>query len=161
VADLGCGTGAVAAELAPCVRQVIAVDNSAAMLKAARKRLAATANVDFRRGDLTALPVDTGACDATLLLLALTYVPDPPLAIRECARILKPGGRAVIVDLLPHDRDDFRRQLGQQHPGFEPTQLERWMREAGLSETAVRPLAPEPAAKGPALFLAAGTRSPD
>lgn len=153
VADLGCGTGAVTAELAGCVKQVIAIDNSAAMLKAAKKRLAGASNVDFRRGDLTALPIDTASCDAALLLLALTYVPGPEAAISECARILKPGGRVVIVDLLPHDRDDFRRQLGQEHAGFDATQVERWLRDAGLAKPVIRPLPPEPAARGPALFL--------
>ena len=157
VADLGCGAGTVAAELSPCVKTVIAVDNSAAMLRAARKRVAGATNVDFRRGDLAALPIAEGACDAALMLLALTYVPKPDAAVRELARILKPGGRAVIVDLLPHDRDDFRRELGQQHAGFEMKQLEHWMSEAGLPGASVRPLPPEPAAKGPALFLAVAT----
>jgi ArsR family transcriptional regulator len=120
VADLGCGTGQISAALAPHVRQVIAVDNSPAMLKAARKHTAAFANVDLRRGELTAVPVEDGACDAALMLLVLSYVPDPAAALREAARVLKPGGRAVIVDLLPHDRDDFRRRMGQQRLGLRP-----------------------------------------
>ncbi len=154
VADLGCGTGSVAAELAPFVRQVIGVDNSAAMLKAARRRTAGTRNVDLRRGDLEALPIDDASCDAALLLLALTYVPAPRLALGEVARVLKPGGRAVVVDLLPHDRDDFRRQMGQRVPGFEPSQIKALIEDAGLVNTAVHTLPPEPQAKGPALFLA-------
>ena len=160
----GCGTAAscrlrsVAAELAPCVAQVIAVDNSAAMLKAARKRVAPATNVDFRRGDLAALPITDAACDAAVMLLALTYVPEPETALRELGRILKPGGRAVVVDLLPHDRDDFRRQLGQRHAGFDPQLIERWLREAGLADAVARPLPPEPAAKGPGLFLAGASR---
>ena len=160
VADLGCGTASVAAQLAPYVGKVIGVDNSAAMLKAARKRTAGTNNVDLRRGDLESLPVDNASCDAALLLLALTYVEDPALALAEVKRILKPGGRAVVVDLLPHDRDDFRRQMGQRHAGFDPENLESMMRSAGLSPITTNPLPPEPGVKGPALFLATAQVGP-
>jgi ArsR family transcriptional regulator len=156
VADLGCGTGAVAEALAPCVKQVIAVDNSAAMLKAARRRVGEMANVELRRGDLQAVPIDDGTCDAALLLLVLSYVPEPGAVVKEMARILKPGGKGVIVDLLPHDREDFRRQMGQLHAGFSLAEAGRLMKDNGFEPVAARALAPEPAAKGPALFLAAG-----
>ena len=159
VADLGCGTGSASAEVAPFVRQVIGVDNSAAMLKAARRRTAGLKNVDLRRGDLEALPVEDATCDAALLLLALTYVPAPALALRESARILKPGGRLVVVDLLPHDRDDFRRQMGQCVAGFDAGQVKSLIEEAGFSGVAVHTLPPEPQAKGPALFV--GARDPE
>ena len=158
VADLGCGTGQVAAALAPHVQQVIGVDNSPAMLKAARKQAGELGNVDLRRGEVSAVPVEDATCDAALLLLVLGYVPDAAAALKEMARILKPGGRAVIVDLLPHDRDDFRRRMGQQRLGFAPPELELLFRGAGFASSEVRQLAPEPNVKGPALFLATGTR---
>ncbi len=158
VADLGCGTGQVIAALAPNVKQVIGVDNSPAMLKATKKRAGDFANVDLRRGDLEALPIDDALCDGALLLLALTYVADPPTVIREMSRILKPGGRAVIVDLLPHDRDDFRRQMEQQTSGFDPKQLTAQLTAAGLTNVQVHALPPQPDAKGPALFLATVTK---
>lgn len=160
VADLGCGTAPVAAQLAPHVKRVIAVDNSPAMLQAARKRLEnqKLQNVDLRQGDLESLLIDPATCDAALLLLVLTYVPDPNAVLQEMARILKPGGRAVVVDLLPHDRDDFRRLMQQQHMGFEPGELSKQMESAGFTAVRVSPLPPEPQAKGPALFLAAGVR---
>jgi ArsR family transcriptional regulator len=127
------------------------------MLKAARTRARGLDNVDLRKGDLRAVPVDVAACDAALLVLALSYVEDVPAVLSEAARILKPGGRLVVVDLLPHDRDDFRRQMGQQVLGFEPGRVETWLREAGFGSVAARPLPPEPQAKGPALFVATGS----
>ncbi len=158
VADLGCGTGPITQLLAEHVKQVIAVDNSAAMLKAAKKRLGDRSNVDLRRGELDSLPIDDGVCDAALLVLVLTYLAEPAKAIKEAARVLKPGGRLVIVDLLPHDRDDFRRQMEQQSSGFEPTALKGVLSESGLSNATVRPLPPESNVKGPTLFVASGMR---
>lgn len=159
VADLGCGTGPLIAELSPHVAKIIGVDNSADMLKSAKKRLADAANVELCRGDLTSLPIDDGSCDAAMLVLALTYVQEPGRAIAEAARILKPGGRIVVVDLLPHDRDDFRRQMGQLSLGLSAEFVAGSMNDVNLVDAAVRPLPPEPAAKGPALFLATGRRA--
>jgi len=159
VADLGCGTGNVAAAIAPNVRQVIGVDASAAMLKAAKKRCEELDNVDLRRGDLSAIPIEDGTCDAALLLLVLTYVPDPETVLRELSRILKKGGKAVIVDLLPHDRDDFRRQLDQQHMGFAAERLAGTLNACGFAESRTIELPPEPEAKGPALFLAIASKN--
>jgi ArsR family transcriptional regulator len=158
VADLGCGTGSMTAELAPHVKQVIGVDGSTAMLKAARKRAGLFDNVDLRKGDLSAVPIETGVCDAALLVLTLTYMPQPATVVGELSRILKPGGRGVIVDLLPHDREDFRRQTGQMSLGLEPDAVQRMMLENGFEDVALRPLLPEPNVKGPALFLATGAK---
>src|SRR5687768_8664356 len=115
IADLGCGTAHLAAELAPRVARVIGIDNSPAMLKAARRRTSDLPNVDLRRGDLESLPIETATVDGAMLVLVLTYAPDPAAVLAEMSRILKPNGKAVIVDLLPHDRDDFRRQMEQHH----------------------------------------------
>ncbi len=129
------------------------------MLKAARRRLTNLSNTELRRGELTSIPIDDASCDCALIVLALTYLPDPPAAIKETARILKPNGKVVIVDLLPHDRDDFRRQMNQHWPGFDQELIRRWLTEANLEPTTCRPLPPEPNVKGPALFLASGAKN--
>lgn len=154
VADLGCGTGATAASIAPHVKQVIGVDNSPAMLKAASRRTTAMENVALKRGELEALPVDDGSVDAALLLLVLTYVTDVSAVLVEARRIIKPRGKLVIVDLLPHDRDDFRRQMGQNAAGFPPDSLGNILSGSGFLRSTVGALPPEPSARGPALFLA-------
>jgi ArsR family transcriptional regulator len=158
VADLGCGTGNISAMLAPHVKQVIAVDNSPAMLKAAKKHAGEFTNIELRRGEVSAIPIDDASCDAALVLLVLSYVPDPAAALREMHRILKPDGRAVIVDLLPHDRDDFRRRMGQQRLGFDRTELEQLMTAAGFVSTTFRSLPTGQTLKGPALFLLTAAR---
>jgi ArsR family transcriptional regulator len=157
VADLGCGTGSVLAALAPYVRRVVGVDRSAAMLRAARRRTVGLPGVELRSGDLQALPLPAGSCDAALMVLVLSYLVEPGPALQEMARVLRPGGRAVVLDVLRHDREDFRLAMGQQHPGFAAEDLEARLRAAGLDDLRARSLAPEPEARGPALLLVSGT----
>jgi ArsR family transcriptional regulator len=154
VADLGCGTGQAADALAPFVRQVIAVDASAAMLKAARKRLAPHANVDLRSGALESLPIADGALDAAMMLLVLHHVPDPARAVAEAARTLRPGGRLVVVDMLPHDRAEYRARMGHVWLGFAEADVVRILGEAGFGQARCVSLPADPKAKGPALFAA-------
>lgn len=158
VADLACGAGDVAVRLAPRVARVVGVDASPEMLQAARRRARGLANVELHEADLAALPLADASCDAALLVLALTHVEAPPAALAEMARILKPGGRAVVVDLLRHDRDEFRREMGQLRNGFDAEELAALLAEAGLAEVDCSPLPPEPEAKGPALLLASASR---
>lgn len=159
VGDLGCGTGATSAALAPFVARVIAVDNSAAMLAAARRRLGGIDNVELRRGDLEQLPIGDDELDAGALMLVLPYLPDPARVIAEVARVLKPGGRVVITDLLPHDRENYRQQLGHHWLGFSEAQMSGWLTAAGFADVRVIPRPADPDAKGPALFAATGTLS--
>jgi SAM-dependent methyltransferase len=154
VADLGCGTGALLEQLSPFCKQVIGVDNSDDMLAAARQRVSKMRNVDLRQGDLASIPIDDASVDATLCVLTLSYVPEVAAALSEVRRVLKPGGRAVVVDVLPHHRDDFRRQMGQTRMGFSEEELTALFRTAGFSSIHFRPLPPETQAKGPALFCA-------
>lgn len=158
VGDLGCGTGQIAEILGPFVGRLIAVDSSAAMLKAARSRLGRLENVEVRRGELESLPMDDGELDAAVISLALHHLPDPGKALAEAARVLKPGGRMLIVDMCPHDRREYRRQMGHIWLGFEADQLRAWLAEAGCELVACRELPADPAAKGPNLFAATATR---
>src|SRR3989449_4998867 len=123
--DLGCGTGQVSGALAPFVARVIAVDESAAMLQAAKKRLSSFDNIDLRRGELEALPIDDRRLDAATLMLVLHHVPEPERALAELARVLKPGGRLVIVDMLPHDRAAYKQQIGDLRLGFSGEHMRR------------------------------------
>ena len=156
--DLGCGTGQVTAALAPFVSSVVAVDSSAAMLQAARRRLHEMDNVELRRGELEALPIDEARLDLATLMLVLHHVPEPDKALAEVARVLKPGGRVVIADMLPHDRDSYRQQMGHVWLGFSEDDMRRLMADAGFAAPRVVALPPDARAKGPALFVATGIR---
>ena len=158
VGDLGCGTGRLAELLAPLVARVIAVDSSPDMLAAARERLAPLANVEVRAGDVETLPLDDRTLGAAVLSLVLHHVPDPRLALMDVARVMKPGGQVVVVDMLPHDHIEYQRQMGHVWLGFSELQITRLMSAAGFEHVRVRGVPPDPDARGPALFAAAATR---
>lgn len=158
VGDLGCGTGELAATLAPFVARVIAVDRSADMLQAAARRLAEHANVDIRRGELEMLPIADGELNAATLMLVLHHVPDPAAALAEAARALEPGGRLLVVDMLPHDREEYRHHMGHVWLGFPEDQLRRLLATAGFDRARVVPMPADPDAKGPALFACTAVR---
>jgi ArsR family transcriptional regulator len=159
VGDLGCGTGQVAATVAPNVARVIGVDSSGEMLMAARRRLRDHTNVELRRGELESLPIDDATLDIALAVLVLHHVAEPSASLAEAARVLKPGGRLLIADMLPHDREEYKQQMGHVWLGFPEEQLSAWMAQAGFTDIRFRALAPAPHAKGPALFVATGRRN--
>ncbi len=160
VGDLGCGTGQLAASLAPFVCRVVAVDESETMLGAAGARIAALGfgNVELRGGVLEQLPVADAELDAAVLSLVLHYAPAPADVLREAARTLRPGGRLLVVDMLPHDRDEWRERMGHVWQGFGAEQIGAWLSDAGFGAVRYLPLPADPCAKGPRLFAATAVR---
>jgi ArsR family transcriptional regulator len=154
VGDLGCGTGTVSAALAPFVARVVAVDGSGAMLQAAKKRLQGFDNIDLRRGELESLPIDDARLDAATLMLVLHHVPEPERALSEASRVLKPGGRVLLVDMLPHDRESYRQQMGHVWLGFSDEHVRRLLAGTGFEDVRIVSLPPDAKAKGPGLFVA-------
>jgi ArsR family transcriptional regulator len=154
VGDLGCGTGQLTEVVAPYVRRVISVDGSEDMLSAARQRLTGMDNIDIRRGDLENLPLESGELDVAMLSLVLHYSPEPPRALAEIGRVVRPKGRVLVVDMLPHDREEYQQQMGHVWLGFSETQITRLLAGAGFGDVRVRMLPVDPDAKGPALFAA-------
>lgn len=158
VGDLGCGTGLVSTALAPFVSRVIAVDASDEMLAAARARLGDAANVELTTGVLEALPIESASLDAATMMLVLHHVPDPAAALSEAHRVLRPGGRLLIIDMLPHDREEYRQQMGHVWLGFGAEQIARLMEGAGFDGPRVHMLPADAASRGPSLFVATGRK---
>lgn len=158
VGDLGCGTGHTSELLAPFAGRVIAVDDSVPMISAARKRLASFDSVSVRQGSLEALPIDDASLDVALLFLVLHYVVEPEVAIAEAHRVLKPGGRLIIVDMAPHDREDLVHDMGHVWRGFSEPQLAELFQSAGFPGMRYHPLPADASAKGPTLFTAVARR---
>lgn len=158
VADLGTGTGQLAAAVAPFVARVLAIDRSREMLQAARHRLRSFPNAEVREGELEALPIAAAEVDVVILHLVLHFVPDPPSVLAECARILRPGGRLIVVEAREHDRLQYRETMGHIWTGFEAEQLKSWLEKAGFEAAVIRPLTPDPDASGPLLLIATGRR---
>jgi ArsR family transcriptional regulator len=160
VGDLGCGTGQLAARLAPHVRAVIGVDGSRAMLAAARRRMADAPNVDLRHGDLEALPIADGTLDLALLVLVLHYQDEPVRVLAEARRALAPGGRLLVVDMVPHEERALAERMGHVWQGIGEEMLGRWLEEAGFAPARYVALPADPDATGPALFTAVA-RTPE
>ncbi len=154
VGDLGCGTGQLTETVAPYVRRVIAVDGSTDMLDAARHRLGGAKNVELRQGELESLPIDSGELDVAMLSLVLHYSPSPRTRAVGSGASGTAGGRVLVVDMLPHEREEYQQQMGHVWLGFSEKQISRFLTGAGFGEVRVRMLPADPDAKGPALFAA-------
>lgn len=154
IADLGCGTGAMLPLLAPVAGQLIGVDREEAMLEVARDRVGALPNVSLRQGLLDALPMADASVDLAVCALVLHHVRELAPVCAEVARVLRPGGRWVVLDMVEHDRDDYRDTMGHQHLGFKESTLGALAAAAGLRLSGYRVLPADPDAAGPGLFIA-------
>jgi ArsR family transcriptional regulator len=114
--------------------------------------------VELRRGELEALPIDDDTLDIGLMVLVLHHVPDPAAVLADAARVLRPGGRLLIADMLQHDREEYRQQMGHVWLGFGDEQIRRLLGASGFVKVRVVPMPPDPESKGPALFVATGKR---
>jgi ArsR family transcriptional regulator len=162
VADLGCGEGYLTIEAARWARQVIAVDRSKAVLAraeamAARRKVA---NITWKRGELDRLPVADASVDVALLSQALHHAPDPAVALAEARRILRPGGRVLILDLREHEEAWVKAKLGDQWLGFGEEQLRRLLQSAGFTDAVVR-VGARRQTDPFSVLVAAGTRPED
>ncbi|MCZ6599876.1 MAG: metalloregulator ArsR/SmtB family transcription factor [Acidobacteria bacterium] len=134
VADLGCGDGALTAEIARWARSVVAVDRDPARLSSARKRLRREGrrHVRFLCEDFTKLSLPTASVDLAILSQALHHTGDLLAALRQASRILVTGGRLLLLDLAPHREDWVRDKLGHIHLGFKPEDLRACLRRTGF-----------------------------
>jgi ArsR family transcriptional regulator len=133
-ADLGCGPGYLAQFLLERGARVIAVDHAPAMLAAARRRL--RGDFEVRRGELDALPLADGEVDAAFANLVWHHLPSLDAAAREAARVVRPGGTVVITDLLPHDAEWLREELGDLRLGLRPQAVGAALARAGFERLA-------------------------
>jgi 2-polyprenyl-3-methyl-5-hydroxy-6-metoxy-1,4-benzoquinol methylase len=134
VADFGCGSGVLTVELARWARHVTAIDRSAAALERAAERLGRERrqNVTFVEADLHTLPSGLPRHDLVVISQSLHHVDDPEAVLRQAVRLLKPQGRLVVLELMPHQESWVRTQLGHQHLGFEPAMLDEALERAGF-----------------------------
>jgi ArsR family transcriptional regulator len=134
VADLGAGDGAIAELLAPSAKSIYGLDKSARMVEAGRERLrrAQLSHVKLEQGDMHHVPLADATVDFVLLQQSLQYAEDPQRVLAEASRILRPGGRGLVVTLAAHKHDEVRSGYGHVHLGFRPAQLSRFAERAGL-----------------------------
>ena len=132
--DIGTGTGQLLALLAPRVERGLGVDASRAMLALARSRLSRPelAHCAVRQADMYRLPLADGSFDTAVLQMVLHYAEDPAAAVTEAARVLRPGGRLLVVDLLHHSRTDLLDRLAHRWPGFHDGTIRALLEDAGL-----------------------------
>jgi ubiquinone/menaquinone biosynthesis C-methylase UbiE len=132
VADIGSGTGFLAAGLAPLVKRVYVVDGSPAMLEVAKKNLGDFSNIEYHEADGASLPFPEDSLDAVFANMYLHHTTDPLAAIREMVRVLRPGGRLVITDMDAHDYAWLKEEMADVWLGFERDQMRAWFKDAGL-----------------------------
>ena len=132
--DIGTGTGRMLELFAARAHHALGIDRSSEMLRLARAKLSerGLANAELRQADLYALPLGDGAADVAILHHVLHFAQQPGAAIAEAARVLSPGGRLLIADFAPHDREELRTRDAHTRLGFSDEQIAAWFDAAGL-----------------------------
>jgi ubiquinone/menaquinone biosynthesis C-methylase UbiE/DNA-binding transcriptional ArsR family regulator len=148
IADLGAGEGAFALLLAQRAKKVIAVDTSAKMIEVGREQALrhGIENVEYRLGDIEELPIDSASVDLVFFSQSLHHALHPERAVAEASRILVPGGRIVILDLVKHRFEEARELYADEWLGFSETELESMLEKAAFKEiqTSIVHKDPEP-----------------
>jgi SAM-dependent methyltransferase len=132
--DIGTGTGRVLELLAPRVRHALGVDASKAMLALARARLSNPGldHCSVRLADMYRLPLADGSFDTAVLQMVLHFAEDPAGVVAEATRVLRPGGRLIVIDLVPHGRDDLIARRAHRWPGFSDAAIHQLLANAML-----------------------------
>ena len=162
--DLGTGTGRMLEIFGHDIERGLGLDLSLDMLLLARDRLerAGLKNCSVRQGDIYDLPIANNSFDVVILHQVLHFLDDGARAIREAARVLRPGGRLLVVDFAPHEQEFLREQFAHRRLGFASETVTQWMTSSGLEPVMHRSLAPEPDTDGKiavSLWLARDTRA--
>ena len=120
--------------------------------------LGSMTNVTFHQSDVDHLPIADRSQDFGYSLGVLHHVPDPAAVLAESARVLRRGARIVICDMLPHEHEEYKHQMGHVWLGFSESQVSRLLGAAGYERIRFVPLSADPEAHGPALFVASAVR---
>jgi ubiquinone/menaquinone biosynthesis C-methylase UbiE/DNA-binding HxlR family transcriptional regulator len=160
IADLGAGDGTFSLLLAQRAARVIAVDSSAKMLEVGRDQALrlGTENVDFRQGDMEEVPIEAHAVDLAFFSQSLHHALHPDRAVHEAWRILRPGGRVVILDLAKHRFEEARELYADERLGFSEAEMEGMLEDAGFKDAAVSIVDRDPEAPQFQTLLATGTK---
>jgi ubiquinone/menaquinone biosynthesis C-methylase UbiE len=143
--DLGTGTGRMLELFAPEIERGLGIDANPEMLTLARAALdrAGIRHCSVRTGDIYSLALPRDAYDAVIIHQVLHFLDDGGRAIREAARVLRPGGRLVVVDFAPHEQEFLREAQAHRRLGFARDVIEGWMEAAGLEPVRFQNLAPD------------------
>jgi ArsR family transcriptional regulator len=133
VLDVGAGDGAAASTLAPYCRSLACVDTNTRAIEAAKDRLAKFPHARTHVADVHELPFEDAAFDTVLVFHTLTYAERPQRALEECARVLRPGGRLVVLCLDEHRQLEVTAPYGERHPGFSPRAVRNLLSHTGLA----------------------------
>ncbi len=141
--DIGTGTGRMIELFGPQADKTIGIDRSPEMLRLARAKLSDQPGLayELQQGDITRVSLADSSADTVIMHQVLHFLPAPELAIAEAARIVAPGGRLLIVDFAPHDREELRTRDAHSRLGFSDDQIMSWVQSAGLTLMHVEDLA--------------------